>query len=125
MNIRQLEERYFLGMEGEGEIELIRVVIDGTELKRLRMWYGYFGSILEEISFEKDGWPSLAYNYHLDKGWNEESPWLIPNVEEAIQQFQSINLPKEKQNLKVLLNGIIEFLIEVKETGDSVYISYF
>ena len=66
---------YYDGFEGEPEIQLIYRKGDNNEI--LIMWEGYFDQIMKLMCPDAQGWTGLAYNYNMDTGWYEESPWVI------------------------------------------------
>ncbi|OMP14043.1 hypothetical protein COLO4_00378, partial [Corchorus olitorius] len=35
-----------------------------------------------------NGWNGLSRYYHTDTGWVEESPWKIPDLDEALHNIQ-------------------------------------
>ncbi|MBC1375983.1 dihydroorotate dehydrogenase (quinone) [Listeria sp. FSL L7-1699] len=86
------------------------------------MWEGYFDKIMNELSPVDDRWVSLVYYYHLDEGWYDESPWVIPDNKKILEQFETIDI-------KVLDNVIQEIMMKLikllKDNLDSeIFIEY-
>jgi hypothetical protein len=62
--------------------------------KKIRMWIGYFRSILRQIKTPSDtNWTGLVYYNNLLIGWHEEKNWQILCLEEVLLQLKSIELP--------------------------------
>lgn len=75
---------------------------------------------------EEKGWSSLAYYYHLDSGWYEESPWLLQDINAAIEQLKSIKKDKlsaSRGSINVLIE-IIKVLEDSVISGDNILIAY-
>jgi hypothetical protein len=120
----EINEKYYSGFEGEPEIIFYIEKSDGSK-SGIGVWVGYFNSIIKQIKPNEGRWTSLAYYYHLDIGWYEESPWLIVNLEEAYEQLREIN----KEDLtyeedKVILNTILNMFRQAIDKSYKMYISY-
>lgn len=87
-----INKKYYNQFEGEPEIQLICRKEDDSDI--LIIWEGYFDQIMKLMSPEKHGWTGLAYCYNMYTGWYEESPWLIKDLQQALQQFESIDCRK-------------------------------
>lgn len=79
-----INKKYYDGFEGEPEIQLIYRKGDNNEI--LIIWEGYFDQIMKLMRPDAQGWTGLAYNYNMDTGWYEESPWLIKDLQMALTQ---------------------------------------
>lgn len=110
--------RYYKGFEGEPEI------IFSTSKKKIHMWSGYFDELFLLFKPKQNGWEGLAYYYHLDEGWYEESPWRIPDIREAYNQFKSIYDEIENSICKELLEDILQILNLAIEDEEAIFISY-
>lgn len=116
-------DRYYLGYEGEPEIDIIRKC-EEIEVIALRIWVGFFENILSAVKPENTGWTSLAYYYNLDIGWYEESPWLLKDIESAITQLKGIDVNKlSNEEINVLIELIKIFENDI-ETGEDILIEY-
>lgn len=118
-----LIEKYYQGFEGEPEIMFNLRSVNGNDID-LRMWGGYFDKIMRQVSPKEGKWTSLAYYYHLDIGWYEESPWLIEEPIKAYEQLKEIN----KESLQIEEKEIVELILDmlkiaIKNEGQ-VFISY-
>lgn len=120
-----LVDKYYVGYEGEPEIQIIRKTLQGDTFV-LRIWSGFFDDIMKSIEPEEKGWSSLAYYYNLYIGWYEDSPWLLEDINAAIEQLKKIKSDKLSAS-RGSMNVLIEF-IEVLEdamiSGDSIMIAY-
>lgn len=118
-----LIDKYYQGFEGEPEIMFSLRSANGNDIE-LRMWGGYFDKIMKQVSPKEGKWTSLAYYYHLDIGWYEESPWLIEEPKKVYEQLKEIN----KDGLQIEEKEIIEVILEMLEVaiknGGQVFISY-
>lgn len=122
--VMYIDESYYEGFEGEPEI-IFYLELQGEYLKKFGVWDGYFDEIIEKIEFGEKGWEGLAYYYHLFIGWYEESPWLIPNLQEAYEQIINIDIKKfnEKEEKDIIIK-IARLMEEAIERKGNVYISY-
>ena len=114
----------------EGENEIIFLIKSDNYEKRLRIWSCYFDEIMMKIEPSEDhGWTGLAYYSHLLIGWHTEINWQIPDLTEALFQFQSVKLPQDdpdnnldyETDRKVLVE-IINMILEALEEKIPVYI---
>ncbi|UAC49997.1 dihydroorotate dehydrogenase (quinone) [Bacillus aquiflavi] len=111
---------YYTGFEGYPEI--VFYIKIGEKREVIRIWDGYFDNIMQKIQPNDDGWHSLAYYYHLDEGWYEDSPWKIPNNKDALQQLQTINIKLLDKKEQIILKEIINLLKE--NLNSDIYIEY-
>ena len=118
-------DKYYIGYEGEPEIQIIRRTVQG-DVCVLRIWSGFFDEIMNAVEPEEKDWSSLAYYYNLYSGWYEESPWLLQDINAAVEQLKSIKEDKLSVN-RGSMNVLIE-IIKVFEyaviAGDSILIAY-
>ncbi|AIS61075.1 Uncharacterised protein [Listeria ivanovii subsp. londoniensis] len=111
---------YYKGFEGYPEIDFY-VYINGEKMG-IEMWDGYFDKIMNELSPINGKWTSLAYYYHLDEGWYDESPWEIPNNKEALELLETV----ETSQLDVISHEILLKLINLlkENINNTIYIEY-
>lgn len=114
---------YYKGFEGYPEIQFIRGLKDGGK-EILSMWDGYFDSIMNAIEPKENCWTGIAYYYHIEQPWFEESEWKIPNVETVLNQFKEINITILEDKVQAVLNDIIVLLSNAQEWNETVWISY-
>jgi hypothetical protein len=114
---------FYSGFEGEGEIQFIRFLNDGNK-NIIKSWEGYFDDLMGKVESTPNGWVGLAYYYNLDEGWYEDSPWEIPNILEALQQFKGIESAEFRfQESKNVINEICNLLSGAIEAQNCVYIA--
>jgi hypothetical protein len=111
---------YYKGFEGNPEIDFF--VQQEEKPCLIKLWEGYFDKIMQQIEPTDTGWTSLAYFYQIQEGWYDESPWKIPNNEEAYKQFKSIDPKFLDDQEKLILSHIIYFF--EKHLKDPIFIEY-
>lgn len=118
---------HYSGFEGEPEIQFIHLCKNGDKVI-IRMWGGYFdpimNAVLDAIDPGNNGWTGLAYCYSAVEGWYDESPWQIPDISDAIRQFESVNVSSLNKNTQNVLNDILSLLKKAQGTKDIVWIAY-
>ncbi|MBD7912075.1 dihydroorotate dehydrogenase (quinone) [Clostridium cibarium] len=120
----KIDEKYYIGFEGEPEI-IFSLLKSNGEKEEFGIWDGYFSTIIEKVEPNENGWTGLAYYYHLDIGWFEESPWLVENLIESYEQLKEINIESfEYDEDKDVLRKIIIMFKEAIDNDEKVYISY-
>lgn len=120
----EVDERYYDGFEGEPEM-MFTLLKNNGEKREFGIWDGYFVSIIEKVQPRINGWTGLAYYYHLDIGWFEESPWLVKNILESYEQLKEIDINSlEEDEDKEVLEKIMVMFKEAIENDEKVYISY-
>jgi hypothetical protein len=123
--MKNIEIDFRCGCDSDEEI----ILSFSTDIarKRLRIWEGYFNAIVSQIELSADGtWTGIAYYFHLCLGWNKEEYWQIPDLNEALSQFKSINMPEDRlvyENANEVLVEIIIFLSEAIDKNAPAYIS--
>lgn len=113
-------DNYYEGFEGNPEIDIYTFV--DNEKVGIEMWDGYFDEIMRKVQSVDGKWQSLAYYYNLYEGWYDDSPWQIPNNEEALNQFKSI----DKSDLDNIPQEILTKLIKLleKNRNQAIFIEY-
>ncbi|MBC1632695.1 dihydroorotate dehydrogenase (quinone) [Listeria welshimeri] len=113
-------DNYYKGFEGNPEIDIYTL----SENKKvgIEMWDGYFDKIMSSVQPVNSEWTSLAYYYNLYEGWYDESPWEIPNNQEALKQFESIDKSTLDKVSREILTKIIELL--KNNSRNSIFIEY-
>ncbi len=122
--MKKTDERYYKGFEGDPEI-IFELEKQNREEYEFGIWEGFFRRIIKKAQPKEGYWTGLAYYYHLDKGWYEESPWQVENLKEAYEQLaeidkDSLEYPEEKEILEIILGMFREAI----EKGYKMYISY-
>lgn len=100
---------YYKGFEGEPEIRFVNQASGDT----ISMWEGYLDNIFAQIKPAETGWTALAYYYHLCIGWEDESPWRIPDVREALEQFETV----DGNTLDSVTCQVLEHLVDLLRTA--------
>ncbi|MDR4433585.1 MULTISPECIES: hypothetical protein [Bacillus] len=117
-----LNTKFYDGFEGEPELALF----DGEN--KFIMWNGYFETLLKALldnNLEKEG---IIKEYFYQEGWYDDSPWVIEDVQLAINQMKSFDVSKLdasdgfKEELVELVQEIIQFLENAK--NKTVVIEY-
>ena len=120
----EIDEKYYDGFEGSPEMIFTLLKRNG-EKKEFGIWEGYFWGIIDRIEPTVNGWTGLAYYYHLDIGWFEESPWLVENLVESYEQLKEVDISSLEYNeQKEVIKKIINILKEAIDNEEELYISY-
>jgi ABC-type transport system substrate-binding protein len=118
-----LVKDYYSGFEGEPEIQFITIMSNGRKFI-VMLWYGHFFEIMEKIKPASDGWHSLAYYYNMHEGWYDQSPWQIPNVNEALDQLKTIDTTGFDKETNDVYNDVCALLAQAASEKKPVWIAY-
>lgn len=114
---------HYTGFEAEPEVQFITQDVHGNRLV-VRMWVGYFDSIMNCIPPKGGQWQGIAYYYQMNTGWYDESPWLIPDACEARSQIEYSRSQLKDQQLVVICNDVLDLLNFALEYNQIVQIAY-
>lgn len=114
----------YKGFEGETELLIKEKSSDRKILFELRIWYGYWSSILNLIPLSQDyNKESIIYNYlRAGEGWFENDDWECTRVEEFYNQLTDIQNYIEEPYQKAY-SGLKEICESALENNNSLYIS--
>jgi hypothetical protein len=121
--MKKLIDKHYKGFEGEPEIQFATVSESGDKVI-LSLWVGFFDSILNLIKPTETGWTGLAYYYHMDEGWYDESPWKIEDVGSTISELKGIAVNNLDNQAKAAYDDILKLLKESQIKNDTVWIYY-
>jgi len=124
---------YYSGFEGESEIAFVFEKSDERYI--LKMWTGYFDTILGLMCEYEPYNDGILHEYYAHEGWYEESPWELTNIDVVIQLFKSFDLQKVDNNtveaspnivptLPEVASEIAQFLEQAKSNDCNVFIIY-
>ena len=114
---------FYKGFEGEGETQFILQLKDKTKTI-VKIWDGFVDDIMDKIEPEANGWTGLAYYYNLDEGWFDDSPWMIPSIEEALDQFRQVeNATFRFEKTQDVIKEICNLLAIASETHCDAFIA--
>ncbi|WP_340018801.1 hypothetical protein NSQ20_31210 [Paenibacillus sp. FSL K6-1122] len=127
----KVNDFYYVGYEGQPEILI--VFENSAEKNILKMWNGYFETLLDLMCHYEPTDIGILQEYYAHKGWFEESPWEIQDLDSAIHLFKSFNVSKvigeQIENVKNIVptlpevaHQITTFLELAKTNACSVYI---
>jgi hypothetical protein len=82
--------------------------------KKIRMWTGYFRSILRQIKTPSDtNWTGLVYYNNLLIGWHEEKNWQILCIELPVDNpIDNMDYEPERKILSEMINIVSEGIEE-------------
>ena len=116
-----INNKFFEGYEGEAELTFI------ANEKQLIIWNGYFETILNSLlGCEVEG-KGILKEYFTHEGWYDDSPWLIEDVDLAINQLKCFNSSKVHQNLiKKDIDELVDVIISFLQDNHlpDIYIEY-
>ena len=117
---------FYIGFEGEPEIVLISRDEIGNDIVRLKIWIGYFDSIMELIPVDKvKRGEGVLSHYHKHTGWYDDGIWQCEKIEDWESQLNSINLEKLSDNtVKLVFNEILKLILECKECDLQLFFLY-
>ncbi|SMF90172.1 hypothetical protein SAMN05661091_4919 [Paenibacillus uliginis N3/975] len=116
-----INNKYYEGYEGEGEMQFIRYLSNGDKYV-LKIWDGYFDEIMREIQPEENGWTGLAYYYNVEEPWWER-PWKIQDIDIVIKQLRNIKTEQLNKEAKELLIELCDILSSSWELNEDVWIA--
>lgn len=119
--MNNIDEKYYIGFEGEPEI-IFSIMKEGNSEYGFGVWSGYFDNIMQQVKPKDGKWTELAYYYHLEKGWYDESPWIINNLEESYEQLMEVEANKLEEEEKEILNMILNMLKDAINNNLKVFI---
>jgi hypothetical protein len=117
------EVDFYKGFDAEPELIISQKDFSGNNINSIKLWIGFFDSIIELIKPNLKGeWEGITLYYHTHTGWYDNALWKCEEVILFIQQLESI----EKLQLDVRSQLILEILIEIlKESISSKTVVYF
>jgi hypothetical protein len=126
--MNNIEIDFYSNFEDEDEIEFF---IIAESVKKIRMWAGYFHTILRHIEVPPDtDWTGLVYYDNLLIGWHKEKNWQIPCLEEVLSQLKSVKIPMDDlvnnmdyKPARNILTEMINIVSEGIDKGFPVYIN--
>ena len=100
---------FYSGYEGEPELIISQIREDGSVKTLIKLWIGYFDSLLELINPNSKGeWEGIVLNYHTQPFWYNIAPLKYENQKLFIEQLESI----ENSQLEVIKQNILLILID-------------
>lgn len=111
MKTKIVNDSYYTGFEGEPEIAF--VLEKSNERQILKMWIGYFDTLLDLMCQYESFNDGILHEYYVHEGWYEDSPWEITNIDAAIQLFKSFNLQSVDEKTIEASSNIVSTLPEV------------
>ncbi len=114
---------FYTGYEGEPEIIFY---FENAEDKhvQLKVWIGHFDAIMLAITPNSNGWKGLSRYYQTDTGWFEESPWKIPDLDDALHNIQYADSAKLDHTALLVYHNLCELLHQAKIMNQNVWIEY-
>lgn len=112
-----INSKFYNDYEGEGQI-----IFNDEANNKLIVWEGYIYVLMEQM-FEQ-GSNILSDFYSRE---DDDNPWEIININNAINQFKSFNLSKIKQDgfseyIPGLIREITLFLTNALQSNQKIYI---
>lgn len=116
---------FYTGYEGEPELVISQEDVHGNSKTVIRLWVGFFDSIMELIKPNAQGeWEGVVLYYHTATGWYEISPWRCDDVPLLIDQLESIERQELDSPDQSVLDTLIETLKNAVNSNDSIYFDY-
>jgi hypothetical protein len=125
--MKDIEIDFYTAFDGDEEIVFFEKI--GNYIKKIRIWQGYFRGIMDRMEQQDDNLTCLYYYHNMNIGWNDDESWKIPNLEEALLELKSIEIPVDNSTDKIydnaeqrILNELIIMVSEAIDKKSSVYI---
>jgi len=118
------DREFCAGFEGEPEISFVSFVPGGNMVASVRMWVGYFDSIMSTLKPSDNGWTGIALPYHLGEGWYEGGSWTVPDINALISQWSQVDLDSLKHPEREVHFAVAELLTDAKHQGAEVRVLY-
>jgi hypothetical protein len=116
-----LYQEFVKGFEGEPEIS-VESRSEHLPPKTIKLWEGFFDSLMVRIKPANGEWTGLALPYHLHEGWNN-APWNVTNLEVVANQWQEIPLEGLSDECVAVHRAISNLFAAALRSSDSVWIS--
>lgn len=116
-----VNNKYYIGFEGEPEIQVVCRKAEDDDV--MIVWEGYFDEIMRNVVPEEEGWTGLAYYYNMYLGWYEESPWVVDDLNKALQQFSTINQDFLSKESSEVLNAICNMIKDALDNNLKILIA--
>lgn len=118
-------KNFYTGFEGEAEIQIVEKDSHGTEFLLLRMWAGYFDSIIYEIPPNSNGmWEGVPLYFHTQTGWYENDNWECKDKVLFLTQLQSVDENKLDFETNQTLKCLKEVIASSIKSDNRVYFFY-
>ncbi|NUP13546.1 MAG: hypothetical protein HOW73_46510 [Polyangiaceae bacterium] len=114
---------FYTGFEGEAEVRFV-LRAAGTDQRIVRLWIGYFDTLMETVQPENGEWTGLALPYHVRAGWYDQSPWRVENLNEVLEQWRRIPTFGIDPQCERAYRAVLDLLTEAANTGSEVWIEY-
>lgn len=116
------EMNYYDGFEPEPEIKFVLDSVDQPSV--LRMWVGYFDEIMKMIPPVNSEWLGIAYEYNMEEGWYEESPWIIPELHILKSQLEIIKDSVTDVTISSICIDLLTIIDNAVQLKSKIYIIY-
>ncbi|MCA8831213.1 MULTISPECIES: hypothetical protein [Hymenobacter] len=108
----------------EPEPELVFKTSDDTS--SIRMWSGYFDSIISSDTPDEHGcWQGLAVFYHTDTGWYTSSPFQLTELGHIVERLRHCNDPTWDKNIRRIYTSLLFFFEQAERQHKKVIVEYF
>jgi len=116
---------YYQGFEGEPGIHITHANRELQSIAVIKLWYGYFRSIIDLINPNKNGnWEGVTLAYHLHTGWYDDERWECEDILLFLNQLESISAKSLRREEVEILNLLKPILREARSSSGHIFIEY-
>lgn len=116
------EINYYDGFESEPEIKFVMNTAENSSV--IRMWVGYFDEIMRMIPPVNDEWIGITYQYNMEEGWYDESPWVIPELNTLRNQIELAKDSVTDTTIKSICANLVSMIDDALQTNNQIFIVY-
>ncbi len=114
---------YYDGFESKPEYTFC-LYDENRPIKKIHIWDGYLGNIIQTVTPTPNGWTSLAEYYQVCIYFDNDN-WKIPDIKSALQQLENIDTSKMYfAKSHEVLEILIEMFKKAYENNLTIYIEY-
>jgi hypothetical protein len=117
---------FYEGYEGEPELQMI-CKRDNENIVVMRLWIGFFDSILTLIKPGKDGfWEGIPLYYHTVTGWHDVEEWECTHENKLLffEQLNAVDSNDLNESTKLVLIELRNMVSMCIKLDYKLYLAY-
>jgi hypothetical protein len=115
---------FYSGFEGQPEINIV-CEIDHTNSLTIKLWEGYFDSIMSAVQPNEHGqWEGVMEAYHLHLGWYDGEKWKCHDRGLFESQLNNITSPENwDEKTREVYSQLLKFIQNCGNRDGQLYIT--